>query len=47
MGQGLDELPTVGSTPAIANSNAVVLGIRIRQLPLTPERIWMNMNGGQ
>jgi CO/xanthine dehydrogenase Mo-binding subunit len=28
------------AAPAIANALARALGVRIRELPLTPERVW-------
>ncbi len=43
--KGLGELPTVATAPAIANAIGDALGIRLRKLPMTPERIWMTMNG--
>jgi putative selenate reductase molybdopterin-binding subunit len=35
----VSEIPLNGIAPALANAVADALGIRIRQLPLTPERI--------
>ena len=37
--KGIGEPPLVGSAPAIANAVWDALGIRIRDLPITPERI--------
>ncbi len=37
--KGIGEPPLVGSAPAIANAVSDALGIRIRDLPITPERI--------
>jgi putative selenate reductase molybdopterin-binding subunit len=33
------ELPAAGLAPAVANAVADALGVRLRQLPLTPERV--------
>jgi putative selenate reductase molybdopterin-binding subunit len=37
------EIPMDGVAPAIANALYHALGIHIRQLPLTPERVWRAM----
>lgn len=34
------EIPMDGVAPAVANAVAHATGVRVRQLPLTPERIW-------
>jgi putative selenate reductase molybdopterin-binding subunit len=34
------EIPTDGMAPAIVNAVADATGVRIRQIPLTPERVW-------
>jgi CO/xanthine dehydrogenase Mo-binding subunit len=33
------EIPLVGVAPAIANAVAQAVGIRLRSLPMTPERV--------
>jgi CO/xanthine dehydrogenase Mo-binding subunit len=38
--KGVGEPPCVPTAGAIANAIAKVLGARIRQLPMTPERVW-------
>ncbi len=38
--KGVGEPPTVPTPGAIANAIARVLGARVRELPMTPERIW-------
>jgi CO/xanthine dehydrogenase Mo-binding subunit len=38
--KGVGEPPTVPTPGAIANAVARVLGARVRQLPMTPERVW-------
>jgi CO/xanthine dehydrogenase Mo-binding subunit len=38
--KGVGEPPTVPTPGAIANAIARVIGARVRELPMTPERIW-------
>lgn len=38
--KGLGEAPVVGIPAAVANAVRDATGVRVRQLPLTPERIW-------
>jgi CO/xanthine dehydrogenase Mo-binding subunit len=38
--KGVGEPPCVPTAGAIANAIAKVLGARVRQLPMTPERVW-------
>jgi CO/xanthine dehydrogenase Mo-binding subunit len=38
--KGVGEPPTVPTPGAIANAIAQVVGARVRQLPMTPERVW-------
>jgi CO/xanthine dehydrogenase Mo-binding subunit len=38
--KGVGEPPTVPTPGAIANAIARVIGGRVRELPMTPERIW-------
>src|SRR5205814_6221334 len=37
--KAIAEIPIDGMAPAIANAVADALGMRIRQIPLTPERV--------
>ncbi len=37
------EIPIDGMAPAIANAVADALGVRVREAPLTPERVWRAM----
>jgi CO/xanthine dehydrogenase Mo-binding subunit len=41
--KGVGEPPTVPTPGAIANAVARVIGARVRQLPMTPERVWAAM----
>jgi putative selenate reductase molybdopterin-binding subunit len=34
------EIPLDGVAPAVANAVYDAIGVRIRSLPLTPERVW-------
>jgi CO/xanthine dehydrogenase Mo-binding subunit len=43
--KGVGEPPTVPTPGAIANAIARVVGSRIRELPMTPERIWDATSG--
>ncbi|MDP9330047.1 MAG: xanthine dehydrogenase family protein molybdopterin-binding subunit [Actinomycetota bacterium] len=44
--KGVGEPPQVPTAAAIANGIAKVLGSHVRQLPMTPERVWRAANGG-
>jgi putative selenate reductase molybdopterin-binding subunit len=35
----VSEIPLAGMAPAIANAVANATGVRVRQMPLTPERV--------
>ncbi len=37
--KGIGEPPIVGIAPAIANAVAEATGVRLRRLPMTPERV--------
>jgi len=43
--KGVGEPPTVPTPGAIANAIAQVVGSRIRELPMTPERVWAAASG--
>jgi CO/xanthine dehydrogenase Mo-binding subunit len=38
--KGVGEPPTVPTPGAIANAIARIVGARVRELPMTPERVW-------
>jgi CO/xanthine dehydrogenase Mo-binding subunit len=41
--KGFGEQPLMGIAPAIANAVYDAVGVRIKELPLTPERIWRGL----
>ena len=41
--KGVAEAPNVATAAAIANALAKLTGAPLRQLPMTPERIWEHM----
>jgi CO/xanthine dehydrogenase Mo-binding subunit len=43
--KGIAEPPCVPTPGAIANALAAVIGARVQQLPMTPERVWAAMAG--
>jgi CO/xanthine dehydrogenase Mo-binding subunit len=43
--KGVGEPPQVPTAGAVANAIAKVVGARVRQLPMTPERVWAASNG--
>jgi CO/xanthine dehydrogenase Mo-binding subunit len=38
--KGIGEIGVNGIAPAIANAITHATGVRLRQLPMTPERVW-------
>src|SRR5688500_14251220 len=42
--KGMGETGIVAPAPAIGNAVARATGVRIRELPLTPERVWRALN---
>jgi len=43
--KGMGESGIVSIAPAIGNAIAQAIGVRIRELPLTPERVWRALKG--
>jgi len=42
--KGVGEPPVVGVPGAVANAIAAAVGVRLRELPMTPERVWRALN---
>ncbi len=42
--KGVGEVPSVPPAAAIANAIANATGVRLKQLPMTPERVWKALN---
>ena len=45
--KGVGEPPVIGVAAAVANALAGATGARVRDLPLTPERVWSALRAGQ
>ncbi len=43
--KGLGEITTEGVAPAVANALYHATGLRLRSLPLTPEKVWRGLQG--
>jgi CO/xanthine dehydrogenase Mo-binding subunit len=43
--KGVGEAPVVGVPAAVANAIAAAVGVRLRDLPMSPERVWGALNG--
>jgi xanthine dehydrogenase molybdenum-binding subunit len=41
--KGIGELPSIPTAPAIANAIQNAVGVRIKDLPITPEKILQQM----
>jgi CO/xanthine dehydrogenase Mo-binding subunit len=44
--KGVGEPPIVPTAGAVANAIAVATGVRVRRLPMTPERVWRAVTSG-
>ena len=44
--KGIGEAPVIAGPPAIANAIAAAVGLRLRELPMTPPRVWAALNDG-
>jgi CO/xanthine dehydrogenase Mo-binding subunit len=38
--KGIGEAPVIGVAAAVANAIARAAGVRVRRLPMTPDRVW-------
>ncbi|HXG77629.1 MAG TPA: xanthine dehydrogenase family protein molybdopterin-binding subunit, partial [Gaiellaceae bacterium] len=45
--KGIGEAPVVAAAPAIANAVAAATGVRLRELPLTPPRVWAALRAAE
>ncbi|HET8673914.1 MAG TPA: molybdopterin cofactor-binding domain-containing protein, partial [Thermoleophilaceae bacterium] len=45
--KGVGEPPVIGVAAAVANAVALATGVRVRELPLTGERVWSALGAGQ
>lgn len=45
--KGIGEIGTNCAAPAIANAVAQATGVRLRQLPMIPERVWQALTKAQ
>jgi CO/xanthine dehydrogenase Mo-binding subunit len=43
--KGVGEPPVIAVAAAVANAIAAAAGVRLRALPMTPERVWAALNG--
>jgi len=43
--KGLGEVPLIGVAPAVANAVSRASGVRIRSVPILPEKIWAELGG--
>jgi Aerobic-type carbon monoxide dehydrogenase, large subunit CoxL/CutL homologs len=43
--KGIGEPPIIGVAPAIANALREAIGVRLRELPFTPERVYSAIKG--
>jgi CO/xanthine dehydrogenase Mo-binding subunit len=45
--KGVGEPPVVAVPAAVANAIAAAVGVRMRELPMSPERVWRALNGAR
>jgi CO/xanthine dehydrogenase Mo-binding subunit len=45
--KGIGEAPVIPGPAAIANAVHAATGVRLRELPMTPPRVWAALNDGQ
>ena len=44
--KGIGEAPVIAAAAAVANAIAAATGVRLRELPMTPGRVWAALNNG-
>jgi CO/xanthine dehydrogenase Mo-binding subunit len=44
--KGIGEAPVIAAAAAVANAVAAAVGVRMRELPMTPGRVWAALNDG-
>ena len=44
--KGIGEAPVIAAAAAVANAIHAAVGVRLRELPMTPGRVWAALNGG-
>jgi CO/xanthine dehydrogenase Mo-binding subunit len=45
--KGIGEAPVIAGPAAIANAVAAAVGVRLRELPMTPARVWQALGGAK
>jgi CO/xanthine dehydrogenase Mo-binding subunit len=45
--KGIGEAPVIAAAAAVANAIAAATGVRLRELPMTPGRVWAALNNGR
>jgi CO/xanthine dehydrogenase Mo-binding subunit len=43
--KGIGEAPVIAAAAAVANAIAAAVGVRLRELPMTPARVWAALDG--
>jgi CO/xanthine dehydrogenase Mo-binding subunit len=43
--KGIGEAPVIAAAAAVANAVAAAVGVRLRELPITPVRLWAALDG--
>jgi CO/xanthine dehydrogenase Mo-binding subunit len=44
--KGIGEAPVIATAAAVANAIAAAVGLRLRELPMTPARVWAALSDG-
>ena len=45
--KGLGEVPLIGVAPALSNAVRNACGVRVRSVPVLPEKVWAGLTGGK